>query len=210
MLTLQTARFLIKSYQSARKGEPLPSLTSLLTRLKDPAFEPSKHGRSASATAEAIAQGDLQALLSLFEYRSLVGTHLAGSQFEASMKRTGNFDKSWNECMRTLHAAATVHGIYFMLRVAIDWAGQMQDQPCRTVMERLVAYFALSEMEDGYQWNGLLTSSDARAIESGLNVLAGKLRNDMVGMVDAFDIADATLNSGECFLVETNDTRTSN
>jgi len=197
VLTLQTARFLIKSYQSARKGENLPALTSLLARLKDPSFDPFRQGRSPKATSEAIGHGDLNALLAMFEFRSLVATNLAGSQFEQSMKRTGSFDKSWNECMRVLHAAATVHGIYFILRVAIDWASQMKDDACRTVLERLVAYYALSEMEDGYQWNGLLTTMDAAAIQLGLNDLASKLRNEMVGMVDSFDIADATLNSGK-------------
>lgn len=176
-------------------------LTSLLARLRDPAFDPLRQGRSPKATADAIGQADLQAILSLFEYRSLVATHAAGTQFEQAMKRNNNnFDRSWTECMRILHAAATVHGVYFMVRVAIDWASQTKDEACRMVLERLVAYHALSEMEDGYQWNGLLSFEDSRAIESALNTLAGKLRNDMVSMVDAFDIADATLNSGKSAL----------
>ena len=196
VLTLQTARFLIKSYQAAKKGEPLPSMTSILSRLKDPAFNPLKQGRPARATAEAIGQCNLQALMDMMEYRSLVCTSLAGSRMEESLKRTKNFDASWNENMRWLHAAATVHGIYFMFRAALDFIATAEDQACRQTLERLVAYFALSEMEDGYQWTGLLTYEDSRAIETALAGLAGKLRNDMVAMVDAFDIADETLNSG--------------
>ena len=195
-MTLQTARFLIKSYEAARKGETLPMLTSLLERLKDPKFDPMREGRSPKASTEAISQGDLQALLAMMEYRSLVCTTIAGSKFESALKRTKNFDTAWTENMRWLHAAATVHGIYYMTRAAIEWVQSMPDPKCRAVLERLVAYFALSEMEDGYQWNGLLTYDDARAIETALASLAGNLRNDMVVMVDAFDIADATLNSG--------------
>ena len=50
-------------------------------------------------------------------------------------------------------------------------------------------------MEDGYQWGGLLTYQDQQNITIALQMISDNLRNEMVGVVTAFDISDATLNS---------------
>lgn len=199
VLALSGARFIMKKYQAARAGEdPNSELASILSRLKDPGFNPSKHGRSAFSTPEAIQAGDLDALLSMFEYRSLVCISQTGESFESSLKRLGSFDRAWSENMRALHASSTVQGIYFMLKMAVDWVRTplvTDDEASALVLEKLIAYFALCDMQEGFQWTGLLSVDDARAVERAIDALSGALRNEMVSVCDAFDISDNTLNS---------------
>ena len=192
VLTLQHSRKLIKTYQAAKKGENVPKAMAYVKLLKDPQFDPIIHARPDS---NFISENNLDGLLQFMRYRALVVLHEAASRFETALSEIKNFDLAWTKSMRWLHAASVCHTIYFILLSSINWTKNIPDIACRATLEKLVAYYALSEMEDGYQWGGLLTYQDQQNITIALQMISDNLRNEMVGVVTAFDISDATLNS---------------
>ena len=110
LLSLQTARYLMKSLDAARKGEPLAGLTAGLAALSDKNFSPLKNGReslglpeSAESTQEMT---DPMFLEKLFQWRSLVCITRVGTALDKARGEGLSETDAWNFNARLLYTTA--------------------------------------------------------------------------------------------------------
>jgi len=201
VLSLQTARYLIKSYEAARKGEQLSGLTSCLKPLGEPGFDPVIDGpKHLGLNGQALTEDSLQdpsVILALFEWRSLVTISRAGTHLEAARKAMGpgRFGEAWNHSARILYAATRCHVRYFILVRFHEVIAGVQDIACRKALERMFALFGVSDILEGEQWLGLLSAETLDGAEKASQALCAAIRPDAVALVDAWDYPDRVLNS---------------
>ena len=82
-----------------------------------------------------------------------------------------------------------------MLSNFIDVIRGQQDRAVVATLNDLCGLFALQDMMEGRGWVGILSRETMSLVESGVDVLLGRLRPNAVTLVDAFDIPDRILNS---------------
>lgn len=195
VMLLQAARYLLKSYQTAKNGGDLGGLMECLKPLRDPAFNPTRDAKPRSAQTVSEAKS-LEHLLALFQYRTLVSVERVGVQFDERMKRKGtSFEDAFNSCALSLTMAAQSFGMYFMLRNFVDVCNKQTDPSIQRVLQNLVSLFGMAEVLEGKQFSGLIDSIEANSIESAVADILDELRPDVVALVDAFDMPDSVLNS---------------
>ena len=195
LMLLQAARFLLKSYSIAKRGEKLSGLMECLEPLKDPRFVPARDARPKPATSAAEAR-DHNHLLAMFRYRLLVAVDRVGAQFDMKLKKQGtSFEDAFNACALNLQMTAVSFAMYFMLRNFTDVLNAQTDPNIALALGRVVSLFGLSEMLDGKQWTGLVDAVEASSVDQAVSELLDELRPDVIALVDAFDFPDSVLNS---------------
>jgi len=193
VMLLQTARYLIKSAAAARKGEELSGLTSCLAPLKDPHFDAFATKPATPASVEGW--WDLEYLLKLLEFRTIVSVAQADKALAKQLAAGRAFDQAWQDLTLTNRKLGECHVIYFMMNKFKAMVDDVQDAACKAALQKVAALFALSEIEDGSQWVGLLTFEEMEAASAAASALCGALRPDAVALVDSWDIPDRVLNS---------------
>jgi len=195
VMTLQTSRYLLKALGEARRGEKLAPLTECLAPLRDPAFNPVVQARPLVANSVAMAK-DLDHLMDLFKFRSLVAIDRVGAHFDEAMKRPGAaFEDAFNSCALALATTAQSHCMYFMLRNFVEVVRQQTDPNVAQAMGAMCSLFALAEVLDGKQFGGLLDPMEFAFVEKAVAAVLDEQRGNVVALVDAFDWPDAVLNS---------------
>jgi len=195
VMLLQAARYLLKSFQLAKRGEKLSGLMDCLIPLRDPKFNPTRDARPKVAMT-AVDARDHGHLIDLFRYRVLVGVSRVGNQFDERMARPGaNYEEAFNSCALSLQSTAFSFGMYFMLRNFLDVVQVQTDPHISRALGRLLSLFALSDILDGKQWNGLIDAVEIESVEAAVSDILDELRPDVVALVDAFDFPDSVLNS---------------
>lgn len=206
ILLLQTARFLLKQVDTARSGRThlLPGLTACLAPLGDPSFDPVLHGKPTpvATVSELIGEGKKSRhhLLDLFKYRALVACDKASATLKQHMSSSSemSLDRARNSNARLLYATSISHVKYFMMSKfveAIDSMDVDETDSCKAVLNRLAILFGLQDIIAGDQWVGLLSAQEMTIVDAGLSELCQVLRDDVIGLTDAFDIPDRVLNS---------------
>lgn len=195
VLLLQTARFLMKSLESARRGEPLAGLVKGLSALKDPGFKV-----SAMAPAKAKSLRDFKDpsfLEKLFQFRAVSAIVACGDELQDRIKRGMTQDAAWNATALNLATTAKSHCLYFMLAQMNEQVevGAKQDEKIGAALRRLAALYGCSQIMDGQQWLGLISAEEAVFLQQATSELLDELRPDAVALVTAFDIPDRVLNS---------------
>ena len=199
LLSLQTARYLMKSLDAARRGEALAGLTAGLAALSDNNFSPLKNGRdSLGLPASAGTTGEMTDpvfLEKLFQWRSLVCITRVGTALDKA--RAGGLSETdaWNRNARLLYTTASCHVRYFLIQKFSAVADAASDVPSKLVLRRLVSLFGLSDILEGEQWLGLITAEEAALAEESVYALCEALRPDIIALTDAFDFPDRVLNS---------------
>lgn len=204
VLLLQTARFLVKSVETARGGDvsELPGMTACFAPLADTAFTPLTDGKPPPILDPALllentpeARGRL---VELFKYRALVACTAAGDALREGTRLQGSVDGGRMASARVLHAAATAFVKYFMLSKfveSVDAVDHAAAHRCGPVLHNLVLLSGTSDLLDGAGWLGLVTPAEASCIDNVVSVVCKALRPETIGLVDAFEIPDRILNS---------------
>jgi acyl-CoA oxidase len=216
VLSLQTARFLIKSVQSARAKEELPGTTQILKPLGDPKFDPyssDSRPRVPIDLASVLCGDDAKSeattrkyITDLFAYRSLVKCEQMTRHYEGSYLAATNAGAkdptgvARSENARTMQTAALSHVRYFMVQKYFEEVESVSaGSPERIVLHRLATFYALSDVVglqgSGPSWGGLLSAKEVDAFEYAVDRMMKMLRPDVIPLVEAFDISDTILNS---------------
>eukprot|EP01065_Artemidia_motanka_P037993 TRINITY_DN46877_c0_g1_i1.p1 TRINITY_DN46877_c0_g1~~TRINITY_DN46877_c0_g1_i1.p1 ORF type:complete len:749 (+),score=239.42 TRINITY_DN46877_c0_g1_i1:75-2249(+) len=195
VLLLQTARFLVRAVADARAGKPLAGLTAAYAPLAQQGFDPARDARPKQGAYTRADWSDPSFLVKLFAQRSLVSSLAAADALEGRKRDGDSFDVAWNSCARQLYATAQSHCLYFVLAKFAEEVAACEDAACRATLTKLCCIFGLSNVLQGEQWLGLLSQGDAAEADRCLADLSQQLRNDVVGLTDAFDIPDRVLNS---------------
>ena len=104
VMLLQTARFLLKCCEDAQLGKELPGLTAIFAVMADADFDATSQRPPEPSTADEFL--DLDFLLSLFEYRTLVAVSSLNRALQARLAEGEAFEEAWSAL--TLKACKTV------------------------------------------------------------------------------------------------------
>lgn len=194
VMLLQTARYLLKSAQDAKQGKELSGLCACLAPFKQVNYNPIKDSKPTRVTSSDNFLS-LDYLLALYEYRATSQVFFLEQAMAQRTKGGETHDEAWTNL--TLKACRTgqSHVLYFMLAKFKEMCATCEDQPCRAVLERLCALFALADMVTGQQWAGLLDIDQVELVEEACSRVCSMLRPDAVALVDAWDYPDHALNS---------------
>jgi len=193
VMTMVTARYLMKATDKVLQGEEVTGMASCLVKLADPKYDPMRALPRASKPEDFM---DVGFLLRLFEARTIVQVKLTHAKLQERMqKHKETFDTAWSALTLKASRTGESHVLFFLLDKNVVALEQCEDAACRLAMERLCALFALSNVLDGHQWLGLLDSQQVQFAEEAAAMLCTLLRPDAIGLVDAWDYPDRALNN---------------
>lgn len=192
VMHLQTARYLMKQAEAARRGDKVGGLCEYLSALRDPSFDATA-GLPSAATAEEV--GRLDTLRALFRARAAASVDSAERQLQEELRGGAPRDAAWNQCAAALVAASEHHCAYFMLAKLLDTVPAVADAPCRAALERLARLHALADLTHGAGWVGVAPRASVAAAHRATRRVLLELRPDACALVDAFALPDRVLNS---------------
>jgi len=196
ILMLQTAQFLIKTLNKTLGGEAVSGPVDYFAPLVG---KKSMENVDLSSVAPQPASSDedfknIDYLLRLFKYHTLVTVVNTGQKLEQRLKSLP-YDDAWNSCAMELLNSARNHCYNFLLFNFVTAVRETEDKSVKSVLEKVCALFACSNILDDSQWNGFLNSQQLKLVQLAVEELMENIRRDAVALVDAFDFPDRVLNS---------------
>ncbi|XP_066268562.1 peroxisomal acyl-coenzyme A oxidase 1-like [Branchiostoma lanceolatum] len=188
VMMLQTARYLMKSYNQSLQGEKLAGSVAYLSGVQP-----------VPAAGRTRNMLDLGVLCDAYRHRAARLVHEAAVQLRNERQAGKDQPDAWNAASVDLVKAAMAHSQYFVVKnFAERLTDSTLDSSISDVLTRLCQLHALHGLvnnsgdflEDGY-----LTGTDIHQARRLINALMAKLRPDAVALVDAFDFPDGILNS---------------
>jgi acyl-CoA oxidase len=192
VLELQSARYLVRQLAAAREGTPITGLCEYLSPCKERGYNTAKE---TSTSASSVSEfHDLSLLLKLFRGRALSLVVSAGDRVELDTKRLGSADQAWNGCAIDLVTASRAHCYYVMLDNFASSLTKIDDPKARESMSAVCRFFALENMiSDMGAFE--LSVTQKQLVREALRALLPLIRNDLIGITDAFEFPDNVLNS---------------
>ncbi|XP_019632781.1 PREDICTED: peroxisomal acyl-coenzyme A oxidase 1-like [Branchiostoma belcheri] len=188
VMMLQTARYLMKSYNQSQQGEKLAGSVAYLAGVQPVAVA----GRNRNML-------DLGTLCDAYQHRAARLVHEAAVLLRNERQAGKDQPDAWNAASVDLVKAAMAHSQYFVVKNFVErLTDTTLDSSVSAVLTRLCQLYSLHGLvtnsgdflEDGY-----MTGKDIRQAKRHINSLMAKLRPDAVALVDAFDFRDGILNS---------------
>jgi len=193
ILELQTAKFLMKSFASARAGEQLATICDYLRPVSDKQFSISKIPVCNAKTIQDFC--DLDQLIQLFRYRALRSIVRASSRYTKKLQEVEGV-QAWNACAVDMVDASRAHCYYVILRSFVLEVGQVKDLQVKTALSRLCALFGTIHMQDNLgDWMGHMTPETVTALRDTVRHLLQIVRPNAIALTDAFEFPDCVLNS---------------
>jgi len=183
ILSLQVARFLIKSVKSVKKGEaPLGSATYLL---KD------------SFDARELDLTSNQCLVDLFEDRARRVAFKLEAKFSAAVDSGRSFDEATNYCAILGYKSAQCHASYTMVRNFYHAISKYALNPkIQLVLWRLFQLQALVQIRENFgDWMTVFQDQHMDLCLERIEIVLKEIRPDAIGLVDAFGHTDDSLRS---------------
>ncbi|CAG5122878.1 unnamed protein product [Candidula unifasciata] len=186
VLCLQTARFLIKSYNAAEKGEQLPSLARFLQAPK---------GEKSRLTENL----ELDQLIAAYEHRAARQVQEANARLQSHLSRGVGAAEAWNRSSQSLVEAVVAFSHAFIVRAFIEKVTSARlDPSLSAVLVQLCQLYALQGIASNsgqFLKGGYLSDQQLLVVENKLYELLAALRPNAVALVDAFDFPDQVLDS---------------
>ncbi|KAK3931837.1 putative peroxisomal acyl-coenzyme A oxidase 1 [Frankliniella fusca] len=187
VLLLQTARYLMKTWQQARSGQTLTPSVAYLNLYSDWRQPRTVWENTADCVVKAfyqVAAGKVKA---------------AAEHMERRAKGGMTPEDAWNETSIELVAASTAHCRAFIVEKFIEAVAKTSvSRPLQAVLcqmaELYAVYWLLNNKGDFLMFSNL-SPADVDGLQLWLEQLLTKLRPNAVGIVDSFDIHDDILGS---------------
>jgi len=203
VMLLQNARYLIKCYNRAKKGKQLPPFMQYLVPVAQENVGIEKERpRDASSPSDFR---NLEYLSHLYRYSALIATAEAAKQISSKFGASKKDNSAFNASSMYMLAAAETHCYYFILSKFIDVVNNLndsKDKKIKNVLLKLCSLFACVNIWENMGKNFWKLSGNQRnkiafeeLLKENVNDLLVELRDDAIGLVDAFDFPDVVLNS---------------
>ncbi|CAG5122877.1 unnamed protein product [Candidula unifasciata] len=186
VLCLQTARFLIKSYNAAEKGKQLPSLARFLQAPK---------GEKNKLTKKL----ELDQLIAAYEHRAARQIQEANARLQSHLRRGVGAAEAWNRSSQSLVEAVVAFSQAFIVQAFIEKVTSAKlDPSLSAVLVQLCQLYALQGIASNsgqFLKGGYMSDHQLEMVENKLYELLAALRPNAVALVDAFDFPDKVLDS---------------
>lgn len=183
IMSLQTARFLIKAVNEIKAGRPV---VGSVEYLKEPPLK----------TLGKTAFRDTNELLGLMKDRANRFAQKLGTAMNAAQAKGLGFDKSLNSVAVLAYKAAEVHSAFVMARNNSLGLEMIKDESVKAPMTRLLQLTMLTWIrENAGDWMTCLTDEHLDAVEARVDELLSEIRPDCIGITDGFGLTDHELQS---------------
>ncbi|XP_055971404.1 peroxisomal acyl-coenzyme A oxidase 1 isoform X2 [Sorex fumeus] len=194
VMMLQTARYLIKSYEQVRAGKLVYGMVSYLNDLPGQRIQPQQvAGRP---TAMDISSPD--SLVEAYRLRAASLVEIAAKNFQAEVSHRRSREVAWNLTSVDLVRATEAHCHYVVVKLFAEQLPQIQDKPVQAVLRNLCLLYSLygiSQKAGDFLQGGILTGSQINQVRQRVKELLTVIRPDAIALVDAFDYRDESLGS---------------
>uniref|UniRef100_A0A8C5RAN6 Acyl-coenzyme A oxidase n=1 Tax=Leptobrachium leishanense TaxID=445787 RepID=A0A8C5RAN6_9ANUR len=194
VMMLQTARFLLKSFNAALSGEHLSGMVSYLNDVSSRRVQPQPlAGRSVVNDIN-----DISSLVEAYKQRAAWSVAGAAKRVNADLKRGKRKEDAWNKNSVDLVRASEAHCHYVVVRLFATKLTEVTDDAARRILSSLCLLYALngiSRNTGDFLQAGILSTSQIEQIQQRVKDLLAVIRPNAVALVDAFDYSDQQLSS---------------
>uniref|UniRef100_A0A8C7P0L2 Acyl-coenzyme A oxidase n=1 Tax=Oncorhynchus mykiss TaxID=8022 RepID=A0A8C7P0L2_ONCMY len=193
VMMLQTARFLIKSYQQASAGHQLSGIVSYLNE-SERRLQP----QSVSSRPTVVNVNDLASLVEAYKLRAAKLVEVAAKSIQQELQKRVSQEDAWNNSAIDLVRASNAHCHYVVVKLFAAKLGEIGDTGVHSVLSTLALLYALQGIQQNsgdFLQTGLLSVPQLSQVSQRLKELLAQLRPNAVALVDAFDYCDEMLNS---------------
>uniref|UniRef100_A0A671YGZ3 Acyl-coenzyme A oxidase n=1 Tax=Sparus aurata TaxID=8175 RepID=A0A671YGZ3_SPAAU len=194
VMMLQTARYLVKSYQQAKAGQQLSGIVSYLNETDHRRVQP----QPVSARPTVVDINDLASLVEIYKLRAAILVGMAAKSIQQELQHRKNQADAWNNSAIDLVKASDAHCHYVVVKLFTDKLGEIGDTAVHSVVSSLALLYALHGItvnSGDFLQAGLLSVPQVLQISVRIKELLSQLRPNAVALVDSFDIHNKKLNS---------------
>lgn len=187
VLLLQTARYLMKVWRQAVRGNPLPPTVEYLSNL-------------ARGTEQEPWDDSLMCIVKAHQAVAAGKIHLATQNMDRKIKKGRSPEDAWNETSIELMQAAESHCRAFIVMRYVTAINELTtvSKELHIVLKQLCTlycvYWVLQRTGDFLRFS-TLKKENVSALQSRLEEMLIAIRPNAVGIVDGFDIRDEVLGS---------------
>lgn len=187
VLFLQTARYLLKVWRQAMKGNRIPQTVEYLYDLA--------HGMR-----QKTWDGSLTCIVKAHQAVAAGKIHLAVQNMDRRIKAGISHENAWNETSIEFMQAAESHCRVFLVTGYVKTIKELKtlSKELHTVLEQLCTlyciYWVLQRTGDFLRFSSL-KKENIPALQSHLEEMLKAIRPNAVGIVDGFDLHDEVLGS---------------
>ncbi|XP_068932437.1 peroxisomal acyl-coenzyme A oxidase 1 isoform X2 [Petaurus breviceps papuanus] len=194
VMMLQTARFLMKSYDQVHSGKLVGGMMSYLNDLASQRIQP----QQVAAWPAVVDISSPDSLAEAYKRRAARLVETAARNLQTEMKHRKSKDIAWNLTSVDLVRASEAHCHYVVVKLFSGNLSKIDDKPIQTVLKNLCLLYALygiSQNSGDFLQGGILTESQLTQVNQRVKDLLTIIRPDSAALVDAFDFKDHTLGS---------------
>ncbi|NP_001090149.1 acyl-CoA oxidase 1, palmitoyl L homeolog [Xenopus laevis] len=194
VMMLQTARFLVKSYEAVLSGKQLDGMVSYLNDVSQHRVQP--HPVAGRFLVKDI--NDIQNLVEAYKQRAAWLVVAAANSVNADSKRGKRKEDAWNKNSVDLVRASEAHCHYVVVRLFAEKLSEVLDVAAHRILSSLCLFYALhgiSKNTGDFLQAGLLTALQVNQVQQRVKDLLAVIRPNAVALVDAFDYSDTQLGS---------------
>ncbi|XP_046830234.1 probable peroxisomal acyl-coenzyme A oxidase 1 [Vespa crabro] len=187
VLLLQTARYLMKVWRQAVRGNSLPPTVEYLSNI-------------ARGTKQEPWDDSLMCIVRAHQAVAAGKIHLASQNMDSKIKKGRSPEDAWNETSIELMQAAESHCRAFIVMRYVTAINEMTtvSKELHIVLKQLCTlyctYWVLQRMGDFLRFSSL-KKENIPGLQSHLEEMLTAIRPNAVGIVDGFDIPDEILGS---------------
>ncbi|XP_043857719.1 peroxisomal acyl-coenzyme A oxidase 1 isoform X2 [Dromiciops gliroides] len=194
VMMLQTARFLIKSYDQVHSGKLVGGMVSYLNDLPSQRIQP----QQVAAWPAMVDINSPDSLVEAYKRRAARLVEAAARNLQAEMKHRKSKEIAWNLTSVDLVRASEAHCHYVVVKLFSGNLSKIDDKPIQAVLKNLCLLYALygiSQNSGDFLQGGILTESQLTQVNQRVKELLTVIRPDAAALVDAFDFQDVSLGS---------------
>jgi len=196
VLSLQTARFLVKMLRRSYKSQKLGGFETYIENTV--ATLDTKNNFFPIKNEEQLRQPRI--LLQAHKYVAV--KLLAETEKRLTVWRAafgGSKPKAWNQCSIDLVDVARAHTHYFINYSFVETIGSSTIHPSlKDILTKLCLLHSFTHLESNFApllQDNYMSSEQAEMIKNQIRLLYKELRTQAVPLVDAFNLSDVLLNS---------------
>ncbi|KAM5274377.1 peroxisomal acyl-coenzyme A oxidase 1 isoform 4-T4 [Ctenodactylus gundi] len=194
VMMLQTARFLMKSYDQVHSGKLVGGTVSYLNDLPSQRIQP----QQVAAWPTVVDLSSPESLTEVYKLRAARLVDIAAKNLKAEMSHRKSKEVAWNLTSVDLVRASEAHCHYVVVKIFAERLLKIQDKSIHTVLKNLFLLYSLygiNQKAGDFLQGNIMAGSQFTQVNQRIMELLTIIRPDAVALVDAFDFKDVTLGS---------------
>ncbi|XP_040845577.1 peroxisomal acyl-coenzyme A oxidase 1 isoform X4 [Ochotona curzoniae] len=194
VMMLQTARFLMKSYDQVHSGKLVGGMVSYLNELPSQRIQP----QQVAAWPAMVDINNPESLTEAYKLRAARLVELAAKNLQAEVGHRKSKEVAWNLTSVDLVRASEAHCHYVVVKLFTEKVLKIQDKSIQSVLRNLCLLYSLygiSQNTGDFLQGKIMTESQINQVNQRVKELLTLTRPNAVALVDAFDFKDETLGS---------------